>query len=84
LLSHLGHLIDLNNFHSLLIDTLSAAAVECARGTIVVAMGELLSEDRRTAWTPLAQLKVRDKNLAAASPLDDVRIARAAAEIARL
>ena len=36
--------------------TVLTAAVECARGAVVVAVGELLSQDGRAAGTPLAQL----------------------------
>ena len=49
-------LLSLNDFHSLLIPAPTNGAMECASVAIIVAVGELLSQDCRTAWTPLAQL----------------------------
>ena len=48
--THLFNRLHLND------GTVLTAAVERARGAVVVAVGELLSQDGRAAGTPLAQL----------------------------
>ena len=47
------HLFDRLHFND---GTVLTAAIECARGAVVVAVRELLSQDGRAAGTPLAQL----------------------------